>query len=275
MLAIRESFVLSRRLEAGLAAAIGGVAVVLLVGTSGMLAQEKVIVFAAASLKNALDAVNAACEADVGEAATVSYAASSALAKQIEEGAPADVFMSADLDWMKYLSDRNLIKADTETQLLGNGIVLVAPADSEVKATIAVNFDLAGLLGDGRLAMGDVKAVPAGKYGKAALESLGVWASVEGKVAQAENVRAALALVSTGEAPLGIVYKTDAVADPKVKVVGAFPQSSHPPIVYPVAQTAGSKNAETPAFLKCLQSAKAKEIFEAQGFVVLAPVASN
>jgi molybdate transport system substrate-binding protein len=275
MLAIRESFVLSRRLEAGLAAAIGGVAVVLLVGTSGMLAQEKVIVFAAASLKNALDAVNAACEADVGEAATVSYAASSALAKQIEEGAPADVFMSADLDWMKYLSDRNLIKADTETQLLGNGIVLVAPADSEVKATIAVNFDLAGLLGDGRLAMGDVKAVPAGKYGKAALESLGVWASVEGKVAQAENVRAALALVSTGEAPLGIVYKTDAVADPKVKVVGAFPQSSHPPIVYPVAQTAGSKNAETPAFLKCLQSAKAKEIFEAQGFIALAPAVSN
>jgi molybdate transport system substrate-binding protein len=275
MLAIRESFVLSRRLEAGLAAAIGGVAVVLLVGTSGMLAQEKVIVFAAASLKNALDAVNAACEADVGEVATVSYAASSALAKQIEEGAPADVFMSADLDWMKYLSDRNLIKADTETQLLGNGIVLVAPADSEVKATIAVNFDLAGLLGDGRLAMGDVKAVPAGKYGKAALESLGVWASVEGKVAQAENVRAALALVSTGEAPLGIVYKTDAVADPKVKVVGAFPQSSHPPIVYPVAQTAGSKNAETPAFLKCLQSAKAKEIFEAQGFIALAPAVSN
>jgi molybdate transport system substrate-binding protein len=240
-----------------------------------MLAQQRVTVFAAASLKNALDAVNAACEADVGEAATVSYAASSALAKQIEEGAPADVFMSADLDWMKYLSDRNLIKADTETQLLGNGIVLVAPADSEVKATIAVNFDLAGLLGDGRLAMGDVKAVPAGKYGKAALESLGVWASVEGKVAQAENVRAALALVSTGEAPLGIVYKTDAVADPKVKVVGAFPQSSHPPIVYPVAQTAGSKNAETPAFLKCLQSAKAKEIFEAQGFIALAPAVSN
>jgi molybdate transport system substrate-binding protein len=240
-----------------------------------MLAQQRVTVFAAASLKNALDAVNAACEADVGEAATVSYAASSALAKQIEEGAPADVFMSADLDWMKYLSDRNLIKADTEMQLLGNGIVLVAPADSEVEATIAKNVDLAGLLGDGRLAMGDVKAVPAGKYGKAALESLGVWDSVEGKVAQAENVRAALKLVSTGEAPLGIVYKTDAVADPKVKVVGAFPESSHPPIVYPVAQTTGSKNAETPAFLKCLQSAKAKDIFEAQGFIALAPVASN
>ena len=123
--------------------------------------------------------------------------------------------------------------------------------------------------------MGDVKAVPAGKYGKAALESLGVWASVEGKVAQAENVRAALKLVSTGEAPLGIVYQTDANAEPGVKVVGTFPEDSHPPIIYPVAQTAGSKDAETPAFLKCLQSAKAKELFEAQGFTVLAPVASN
>ena len=238
-------------------------------------AQEKVTVFAAASLKNALDAVNTACEADVGELATISYAASSALARQIEQGAPADIFMSADLDWMKYLSDKNLIKADTETRLLGNSIVLVAPADSKVEATIAADFDLAGLLGDGRLAMANVDAVPAGKYGKAALESLGVWASVEGKVAQAENVRAALALVSTGEAPLGIVYKTDAAADPKVKVVGAFPESSHPQIVYPVAQTAESRDSDTPAFLKCLQSSKAKVLFEAQGFTVLAPVASN
>jgi molybdate transport system substrate-binding protein len=256
-------------------AAASSIAVMLLAGVPSALAQEKVTVFAAASLKNALDAVNAACEADVGEAATVSYAASSALAKQIEEGAPADVFMSADLDWMKYLSDKNLIKADTETKLLGNSIVLVAPADSSASVEIGANFDLASLLGDGRLAMANVDAVPAGKYGKASLESLGVWASVEGKVAQAENVRAALALVSTGEAPLGIVYKTDAAADPKVKVVDTFPEDSHPPIIYPVAQTAESKDAETPAFLKCLQSAKAKELFEAQGFTVLAPVASN
>jgi len=238
-------------------------------------AQEKVMVFAAASLKNALDAVNAACAADVGEAATISYAASSALAKQIEQGAPADIFMSADLDWMKYLADKNLIKTGTEVKLLGNQIVLVAPADSKAEAKVEKGFDLAGLLGDGRLAMANVDAVPAGRYGKAALEALGVWASVEGKVAQAENVRAALALVSTGEAPLGIVYKTDANAEPKVKVVGTFPQDSHPPIVYPVAQTAGSKHAEAPAFLKCLQSAKAKALFEAQGFSVLAPVASN
>ena len=176
-----------------------------------------------------------------GEKATISYAASSALAKQIEQGAPADVFFSADLDWMKYLSERKLIKPDTETELLGNRIVLVAPADSSAATEIAPNFDLAGLLGDGRLAMANVDAVPAGKYGKAALETLGVWASVEGKVAQAENVRAALALVSTGEAPLGIVYQTDAKADPKVKVVGIFPQDTHPPIVYPVAETAESE----------------------------------
>ena len=263
------------KIGTGLAALLGGLAVLMLAGTMVSRAEDKVTVFAAASLKNALDAVNAACEAEVGEQATVSYAASSALAKQIEQGAPADVFMSADLDWMKYLADKNLIKADTQTRLLGNSIVLVAPADSSVTADIAPNFDLAGLLGDGKLAMANIDSVPAGKYGKASLEAMGVWPSVEGKVAQAENVRAALALVSTGEAPLGIVYKTDAAADPKVKVVASFPEDTHPPIVYPVAQTADSKDAETPAFLKCLQSAKAKELFEAQGFTVLAPVAST
>jgi molybdate transport system substrate-binding protein len=247
----------------------------LLAGAHGAVAQEKVTVFAAASLKNALDAVNAACETDVGERATVSYAASSALARQIEQGAPADVFMPADLDWMKYLSDRNLIKVDTEVKLLGNSIVLVAPADLQAEAKIEKGFDLAALLGDGRLAMANVDAVPAGKYGKAALEELGVWASVESKVAQAENVRAALKLVSTGEAPLGIVYRTDAAADPTVRIVGTFPENSHPPIVYPVAQTAEFADGDTPAFLKCLQSAKAKELFEAQGFTVLAPVMSN
>lgn len=256
-------------------AAVGGLTALLLAGAPGALAQEKVTIFAAASLKNALDAVNAACAPDVGEKATVSYAASSALAKQIEEGAPADIFMSADLDWMKYLSDKKLIKAETETRLLGNRIVLIAPADSSAEAKIGKGFDLAGLLGGGKLAIGDVRAVPAGKYGKAALDSLGVWNSVEGKVAQAENVRAAQKLVATGEAPLGIVYQTDANAEKGVRVVGTFPEDSHPPIVYPVAQTAASKDSEAPAFLKCLQSAKAKELFEAQGFTVLAPVASN
>ena len=231
----------------------------------------KVVVFAAASLKNALDNVNAACEPEVGEAATISYAASSALAKQIESGAPADIFISADLDWMKYLSDRKLTRPDTEVKLLGNQIVLVAPKDSTAQAKLDKGFDLAGLLGGGRLAMGDVKAVPAGKYGKAALESLGMWPSVEGKLAQAENVRAALKLVSTGEAALGIVYATDAAAEPGVKVIGTFPEGSHPPIIYPVAQTADSKDAQTSAFLKCLQTDKARKLFEAQGFTVLVP----
>ncbi|MDQ6433278.1 molybdate ABC transporter substrate-binding protein [Mesorhizobium sp. LHD-90] len=261
------------RISMQLVAAAGVAAMVL--AAAPVFAAENLTVFAAASLKNALDNVNAACEADVGEKATISYAASSALAKQIEEGAPADVFISADLDWMKYLSDKKLTKPDTEVKLLGNRIVLVAPADSQASAEIAQDFDLAKLVGDGRLAMANVDSVPAGKYGKAALEKLGIWGSVEGKVAQAENVRAALALVSTGEAPLGIVYQTDAAADKKVKIVGTFPEDSHPPIVYPVAQTAESKDAETPAFLKCLQSAKARALFEEQGFAVLVPPVSN
>jgi molybdate transport system substrate-binding protein len=253
------------------AIAIGGFAAMLAAAVPAAHAEDKVLVFAAASLKDGLDAVNKACEADVGEAATISYAASSALAKQIEGGAPADVFISADLDWMKYLSDKKLTKPDTEVKLLGNQIVLVAPKDSKAETKIEKGFDLAKLIGEGKLAMGDFKAVPAGKYGKAALESLGVWSSVEGKVAQAENVRAALKLVSTGEAALGIVYATDAHADKGVKVVGTFPEDSHPPIIYPVAQTADSKDKDAPAFLKCLESAKAAELFKAQGFTILAP----
>ncbi|PZO82202.1 MAG: molybdate ABC transporter substrate-binding protein [Mesorhizobium amorphae] len=249
-------------------AALGGV--MMLAGMGAASAQESVTVFAAASLKNALDAINTQCEASVGEKATISYAASSALAKQIESGAPADIFMSADRDWMKYLADKDLVRKDTETELLGNSIVLVAPADSTASATIAPGFDLAGLLGDGKLAMGNVDSVPAGKYGKASLESLGIWDSVSGSVAQTENVRAALALVSTGEAPLGIVYKTDAAADPKVKIVGTFPAESHPEIVYPIAQTTESKDAEAPAFLACLKTPEAAKLFEEQGFTVLA-----
>lgn len=238
-------------------------------------AEDKVTVFAAASLKNALDSVNAAWKAETGKEATISYESSGTLAKQIEAAAPADLFISADLKWMKYLSDKKLTKPDTEVKLLGNRIVLVAPADSKAEVKIAPNFDLAALLGEGRLAMGDVKSVPAGTYGKAALESLGVWASVENRIAQAENVRAALKLVATGEAALGIVYATDAHAEKGVKVIGTFPEDSHPPIVYPAAITAESKNADADAFLKYIQSAKARELFEAQGFTFLAPAASN
>lgn len=238
-------------------------------------AQDGSTVFAAASLKNALDSVNAACETEVGSKATISYAASSALAKQIEGGAPADIFISADLDWMKYLSDKKLTKPDSEVKLLGNRIVLVAPADSKAATTIAPNFDLNGLVGDGKLAMANVNSVPAGKYGKAALEKLGVWEGVSAKVAQAENVRAALKLVSTGEAAAGIVYQTDAAAEPGVKIVDIFPEDSHPPIIYPVGLTAASKSQDAADFEKCLQGAKARELFEKEGFTFLAPVVSN
>ena len=232
-------------------------------------AADKVTVFAAASLKNALDAANAAWQKDTGNKTTVSYAASSALAKQIEAAAPADLFISADLAWMDYVAEKKLIKDDTRVNLLGNRIVLVAPKDKAAAVEIGQGFDLAGLLGDGRLAMGAVDSVPAGKYGKAALEKLGIWSSVEGKVADAESVRAALALVSRGEAPYGIVYQTDAAADPGVAVVGTFPEDSHPPIIYPVAILSESESAAAAAYLDFLKSDKAAPFFTEQGFSIL------
>jgi molybdate transport system substrate-binding protein len=233
-------------------------------------ADDSTLVFAAASLKNALDAAVEDYSKTTGKTVTVSYAASSVLAKQIEEAAPADIFFSADLDWMDKLQEKNRIAADSRVTLLGNDIVLVAPKDSTVSLIIAPNFPLAGALGDGKLAMALTASVPAGKYGKAALEKLGVWDSVSANVAEAENVRAALALVSRGEAPLGIVYTTDANADKGVKVVGTFPEASHPPILYPVALTATAKQ-DARAFLDYMISAKAKLIFEAQGFRFIAP----
>lgn len=232
-------------------------------------AAEKVTVFAAASLKNALDDVTAAWQAESGKETTISYAASSALAKQIESGAPADIFISADLDWMDYLGQKNLIKADKRTNLLGNRIVLVASKDKAEPIEIKQGFDLAKLLGDGRLAMGAVDSVPAGKYGKEALEKLGVWSSVESKVAGAESVRAALLLVSRGEAPYGIVYQTDAAADKEVKIVGTFPQDSHKPIIYPIALLNESKNPDAASLLAYIESEKAVPFFEKQGFTVL------
>lgn len=228
-----------------------------------------VIVFAAASLKSALDEIAARWQSEGNRAPKISYGASSALAKQIEQGAPADLFISADLDWMDYVDQRKLIQADTRLNLLGNSIVLVAGKDSNVTFDIAPGFDLAGALGNGRLAMANVNAVPAGKYGKAALEKLGVWSSVSGKIAQAADVRAALVLVSRGEAPLGIVYKTDAAAEPGVKIVGQFPDDSHPPIIYPAALVATSKSGDAKRFLDYLSGATAKPLFEKQGFTVL------
>ena len=245
-------------------------AVTLLMSTSSF-AAEKINVFAAASLKNALDAVSASWKVDTANDAILTYAASNALAKQIAAGAPADVFVSADLMWMKYLTDKNLITKGSDVQMLGNEIVLVAKKDSKIELKIENGFKLADAVGAGKLAMANVDSVPAGKYGKAALEKLGVWASVESKVAQSENVRSALKLVDLGEAPLGIVYATDAKADAAVKVVATFPADSHAPIIYPAGIVSASKNADAAEFLKYLQSDKAKAIFEAQGFVVLKP----
>jgi len=234
------------------------------------------VVFAAASLKNALDEIAAAWAKDTGKPAPrISYAASSALARQMEQGAPADLFISADLDWMDYAAGKNLIRADTRFNLLGNKIVLIAPRDSRTTTLALTGGDLAKALAGGKLSMGNVDAVPAGKYGKAALEKLGAWTSVKDSIAQAENVRAALLLVARGEAPLGIVYGTDAAAEPGVKIVATFPADSHPPITYPAALARESKNADASSFLDFLRSAKARAVFEKQGFTVLVKSASS
>ena len=230
---------------------------------------DDVVVFAAASLKNALDDAAGAFKSGGGAAAKISYAASSALAKQIEGGAPADIFISADLAWMDYLQKRNLIQPATRKNLLGNQLVLVAPADSNVTVDIKPGFDLVGLLNGGRLAMADPASVPAGKYGKAALQKLGIWQSVAPHVAGAENVRAALLYVDRKETPLGIVYATDAASDPKVEIVGVFPESTHPPIIYPIALTTVSKNPNAVKFLAFLKSPAAKPAFQKQGFTLI------
>jgi molybdate transport system substrate-binding protein len=231
-----------------------------------------VLVFAAASMKNALDEIATQWQRETGKKVAISYAASNTLIKQIEQGAPADIFISADLDWMDYGQQKGLIKPDTRVNLLGNKIVLIAPKDSNAKVDIRPGFDLAGLLKGGRLAMGNVDAVPAGKYGKAALEKLGAWDSVKDRIAQADSVRAALVLVARGETPFGIVYQTDAASDPTVKIVGTFPADSHPPIIYPVALTKDSTSPDARAFLNYVEtSAAADRAFGKQGFTVFAP----
>jgi len=230
------------------------------------------VVFAAASLKNALDDIAMAWSTETGKPMPkISYAASSTLAKQLEQGAPADLFISADLDWMDYVAKKDLVKTDTRVNLLGNKLVLIAPTDSKTTVEVKQGFDLAKALAGGKLAMGSVDAVPAGKYGKAALEKLGAWDGVKDKIAQAESVRAALLLVGRGEAPLGIVYSTDAAAEPNVKIVGTFPEDSHPPIIYPAAVTKDSKAADAKPFLDYLKTTKARPAFEKQGFTVLVP----
>jgi molybdate transport system substrate-binding protein len=227
------------------------------------------IVFAAASLKNALDDAASQWSKQSGKKVAISYGASSALAKQIEAGAPAQMFISADLDWMNYVAEKKLIKPETRSNLLANRIVLVAPKDSNVSLTIGPHLPLATALAGGKLAMANTNSVPAGKYGKAALEKLGVWSAVQNSIAQAQDVRAALTLVARREAPLGIVYQTDAAAEPNVKIVGAFPEDTHPPIIYPIALTSTATSPDIASFLAYLRSPAARPAFEKQGFTVL------
>jgi molybdate transport system substrate-binding protein len=226
-------------------------------------------VFAAASLKNALDEASAVYAKDTSTPqAKISYASSSVLAKQIAQGAPADVFLSADSDWMDDVAKKGLITATTRTDLFTNHLALVALKDSTIKLDIKKGFPLAQALGSGRLAIAGPD-VPAGRYGQASLTTLGVWDQVKDKTARGENVRATLQFVVRGEAPLGIVYDTDANSEPAVKIVGLFPDSSHPPIVYPGAVIAGSTNPAAAPFLTWLKSAKAKAVFAKYGFVAV------
>ncbi|MGR3197132.1 MAG: molybdate ABC transporter substrate-binding protein [Paracoccus sp. (in: a-proteobacteria)] len=231
---------------------------------------DEVTVFAAASLKTALDRIAADFEAETAHDVTLVLAGSNLLARQITQGAPADIFLSASAEWMDVVEAEGMIVPGTRADLLGNALVLVSGEPDSQPVRIDPALDLPQLLDGGRLAMALVDSVPAGQYGKAALTSLGLWDEVADHVAQADNVRAALALVSTGEAPLGIVYATDAAADPGVSVLGTFPADSHPPIAYPVALLTGAADSADRAFLDALSAPAAQQVFRDQGFT-LAP----
>jgi molybdate transport system substrate-binding protein len=230
---------------------------------------ENVNVFAAASLKTALDDAAKVWKTQSGKDIVATYGSSATLAKQIAEAAPADIFISADLAWMDDVAKKNLIKPESRKNLVGNTLVLVAAAGTDLKIELEKDSNLATSLGDEKLAVGDVKSVPAGKYAKSALESLGLWSSVEPNLVMQENVRSALALVARGEAKLGIVYGSDAVAESKVQVVANFPETSHKPIVYPAAVIAASTNPDAQTFLTFLFSEETQLIFKANGFTVL------
>ncbi|SDR00161.1 molybdate transport system substrate-binding protein [Pseudoxanthomonas sp. CF385] len=225
-------------------------------------------VFAAASLKESLDEAAAAYQKQTGVPVRVSYAASSALARQIEQGAPADVFFSADLEWMDYLQQRDKLDVATRRSLLGNQLVLVAPKASKARVDLKRPATFLAALGDGRLAVGQTQTVPAGKYAKASLESLSLWNGVKARLAESESVRAALMLVARGETPLGIVYASDAKAEPAVRVVATFAEDTHPPIVYPVAALRGPRSPQATAFVQWLASPAADAIFQRRGFAV-------
>jgi molybdate transport system substrate-binding protein len=220
-------------------------------------------------MKTALDEAAAAWMAETGHTVTISYAGSNQLARQIIAGAPADIFISAAVSWMDEVETAGLVVDGTRVDLFGNTLVLIAHGRNTVAVEIEPGFDLAGMLGDEKLAMALVDAVPAGQYGKAALQNLGVWDAVAPSVAQSDNVRAALALVSTGEAPYGIVYATDAAADENVTIVGTFPADSYPPVVYPGALLTGAADTTDRAFLEALSSEAARAAFAGQGFAIL------
>jgi molybdate transport system substrate-binding protein len=257
------------RSELGLLAVMA-IAVCVLVAPHNVFSGDKSpTVFAAASLKNALDAVASDWQVENGQSVVISYAATSALAKQIEQGAEADIFISADQAWMDYVAKQGLIDQGSRFDMVGNRLVLIASKGSDLKVSLKPGVPFAAWLGDGRLAIANVRSVPAGKYAKAALESLGVWDEVKGRLAQGENVRAALRLVSRGEVALGIVYASDAKADPNVKVLARFSEDSHPPIIYPAAEIAGSLSSEANDFLQYLRSPEASRRFAENGFTVL------
>jgi molybdate transport system substrate-binding protein len=238
----------------------------LLAASAGAAAEPKpVLVFAASSLTNVVDELAQAFTAQSHVPVKASYAASSVLAKQIEAGAPADVFFSADTDWVDYLERHRLLKPGTRRDVVANRLVLIAPADSSLQLKIAPRFDLAGVLGQGKLATGDPDSVPVGKYAKAALEKLGAWDAVSSHIVPAENVRAALAFVARGEAALGIVYETDAKAESRVKVIDVFPPDTHPPITYPIALTAGA-NRDAVKLVAFVTSESGARIFRKYGF---------
>lgn len=239
----------------------------------GLARAAEITVFAAASLKTALDQIAADWQTLTGTTVVIAYDGSAKLARQIEQGAPADIYISASQNWMDALAEQDLIRSATRRDILGNALILVAAGQGAAPVDIAQGFDLKGLLGEGKLSMGTVDAVPAGQYGKQALLTLGVWEAVQPSVVQSDNVRAALALVATGEAAYGIVYASDAVADTengdRVTVVGRFPDGSHAPIVYPAALLTTSVHPEAQAFLDALSAEAAQSVFTRQGFAVL------
>src|SRR3984885_6861494 len=227
-----------------------------------------ITVFAAASLTNVLQDLGDSYTKDTSIPVKFSFAASSTLARQIENGSPADVFFSADLEWMDYLQERNLIRRESRHDVVGNRLVLIAPADSKIKLTIQPHFRLAAVLGKGRLATGDPDAVPVGRYAREALTTLGVWSEIADRLVRADSVRSALAFVDRGEAPLGIVYETDALIDKRVRVVDVFPENSHLPIIYPIALTRAAKPAAA-RFVAYVQGPAGALVFKSRGFTPL------